>query len=33
MSIFVTKGSILNAAWVLGLPMPKVRKVEQNTYR
>ena len=29
---FVTKSSILNAARVLDLPMPKERRVEQNTY-
>ena len=27
----ITKGSILDAAWVLDLPMPKVNKVEWNT--
>ena len=29
---FVTKGTILDAAWVPGLPMPKATKVEHNTY-
>ena len=29
---FVTKGSILDAAGVLNLPMPEAKRVEQNTY-
>ena len=30
MLLFVTKGSMLDNAAVLGLPMPKAKRVDQN---